>query len=481
MQLRAMGVVVGVAAVVASGAFGVTGSDKITTIAGVGKFGTGGFSGDGGPATSAQLSQPHAVAVDAQGSVYIADSNNNRIRKVGLGGTISTLAGTGRASGFSGDGGPATSAYLSSPRGVAVDGQRNIYIADYGNNRVRKVSPGGTITTFAGTGIQGFSGDGGPATSAQLYQPHGVAVDAQGNVYIAEYRGNRVRKVSPGGTITTLAGTGKAGFSGDGGPATSARLYAPAGVAVDGNRNVYIADQQNGRVRKVSPGGTITTFAGTGVNGFSGEGGPATSAQLANAFGVAVDKEGNVYIADADPPRMLKVAGGKLTRIAGRDPRGPSGGLGEGGPATSAQLSAPFGVAVDGKGSVYIAEVGYNTVRKVWNGSAPATATYAGFYSPSRNLSCEMADRDARGSYVYCQSVKAPKNVRMSLDGRLKICRGIKCLGNPAENTPALGYGRKITIGRFACSSQKSGVKCTVTRSGKGFLISRTGVRRIGR
>src|SRR6266498_3638770 len=258
MQLRAMGVVVGVAAVVASGAFGVTGSDKITTIAGVGKFGTGGFSGDGGPATSAQLSQPHAVAVDAQGSVYIADSNNNRIRKVGLGGTISTLAGTGRAS--------------------------------------------------------GFSGDGGPATSAHLYQPHGVAVDAQGNVYIAEYRGNRVRKVSPGGTITTLAGTGKAGFSGDGGPATSARLYAPAGVAVDGNRNVYIADQQNGRVRKVSPGGTITTFAGTGVNGFSGEGGPATSAQLANAFGVAVDKEGNVYIADADPPRMLKVAGGKLTR-----------------------------------------------------------------------------------------------------------------------------------------------------------------------
>jgi hypothetical protein len=173
--------------------------------------------------------------------------------------------------------------------------------------------------------------------------------------------------------------------------------------------------------RPVSPAGTITTFAGTGAGGFSGDGGPANSAQLFAPWGVAADGQGNVYIADTQNYRVREVGA-----------------------------------------------------------SATAEATYAGFYSPSHNLSREMADRDARGSYVYCQSVKAPKSVRMTVDGGLKICRGTRCLGNPAQNTPALGYGRKITIRRFGCLSQRNGIRCTVIRSGKGFLIRRSGVRRVG-
>jgi hypothetical protein len=192
-------------------------------------------------------------------------------------------------------------------------------------------------------------------------------------------------------------------------------------------------------------------------------------------MGLAVDGPGNVYIAGANVVRKVSPSG-KITTFAGTGTCGPV--VGNGGPATRAQLCYPSGMAVDGQGDLYIAEQARGRVRKV---GTSAKATYAGFYSPSRNLSCEMADRDARGSYVYCQSVKAPQNVRMSLDGRLKICRGTRCLGNPAETTPMLGYGRKITIGRFACSSQKSGVKCRVIRSGKGFLIDSKRVRRVGR
>ena len=343
MWLRAMGVVVAVAAFVVTGAFGVSSSGTITTIAGSGKQG---FSGDGGPAVAAQLRSAYEVAVDRQGNVYIADYDNYRVRKVSPGGTITTFAGTG-TEGFSGDGGPATSARLNAPIGIAVDGQGNVYIADFNNARVRKVNPGGTITTFAGTGVPGFSGDGGPATSARLYAPHGVAVDGQGNVYIADSYNQRVRKVSPAGTITTIAGTGRPGVSGDGGPATSAKMTYPRGVAADAQGNVYIFDGST-RVRKVSRGGTITTFAGRRASSF-GDGGPATSAQLRTPSGVAVDGQGNVYIADFPDHRVRKVsAGGTITTFAGT---GAGGFSGDGGPATSARLFAPYGVAVDGRGT----------------------------------------------------------------------------------------------------------------------------------
>ena len=372
--------VVAIAACVVTGALAVSGSDTITTIAGTG---VQGFSGDGGPATSAKLYAPTGVAVDGQGNVYIADHSGARVRKVSRGGTISTFAGTGGA-GFSGDGGPATSARVGTPYGVAVDGQRNVYISDRYNNRVRKVSPGGTITTFAGTGAYGSGsfGDGGPATSAQLRNPYGVAVDGQGNVYIADHGHSRVRKVNPGGTITTFAGTGVPGFSGDGGRATAAKLISPRGLAVDGRGNVYISDRDNNRVRKVSPGGTITTFAGTGesANDGDGDGGPATSARIQHPEGMVVDPQGNVYIAAGSSVRRVS-PGGTITTFAGGGRSNP----GDGGPATSAVLRAPDGVALDGIGNVYIAEA-WGRVRKVTVGTPAAAPTLTLGGAPTQRL-----------------------------------------------------------------------------------------------
>jgi sugar lactone lactonase YvrE len=380
---------VGVAAVatfVVAGASGGTtvaleGSDTITTFAGTGVFG---FSGDGGSATSANLNTPVGVAVDAQGNLYIADTGNNRVRKVAAkldafgniipGGIITTFAGSGVA-GFSGDGGPATTARLSSPWGVAVDGQGNVYIADEANNRVREVNGAGTITTVAGGGST--FGDGGPATSAQLSQPMGVAVDGQGNFYIADRGNSRVRKVTSGGTITTLAGTGVSGYSGDGGAASAAKVNLPAGVAADGPGNVYIADTNNHRVRKVDTFGIISTFAGSGVFGFSGDGGPATVAQLATPTGVALDAQGNLLIADDGNARVRRVdLGGTITTIAGNGTCCSSG-LGDGGPATSAQLLDPRGVALDAKGNLYIATAtGFAGARMRWVDAHSQTITF---------------------------------------------------------------------------------------------------------
>jgi NHL repeat len=375
-----------VAAIVATGAFGVSGGGTITTIAGTGKFGVwAGLSGDGVPATKARLGFPAGVAVDGKGNVYIADKDTYRVRKVDRDGTITTIAGTGRR-GFSGDGGSATSATLTEPVGVAVDEQGTVYIADPDSARVRKVNPGGTITTFAGNG-RGFLplGDGGPATSAQLNDPVGVAVDRKGNVYIADDGNNRVRRVSPGGTITTIAGNGTCDSSGkrlgDGGPATSAQLCGPAGIAVDEQGNVYIADGiLNMRVRKVNPGGTITTFAGNGK--CSDPGGGARTAELCDPVGVAVDGNGNVYIADNGDNRVRKVSPrGTMTAFAGTGETchlGEPCTLGDGGPATSAKL-VPTGVAVDAKGNVYIADGGNRRVRKVTvGGRSPAAGPVTG-------------------------------------------------------------------------------------------------------
>jgi sugar lactone lactonase YvrE len=208
---------------------------------------------DGGPASAARLLTPTGVAVDRRGNVYIVETDGHRVRKVSSNGTITTIAGMEGKFGYSGDGGPATSARLKQPHGVAVDRTGNVYIADTVNNRVRKVSSGGKITTFAGTGKPGFSGDGGPSGRARLHGPQDVAVDARGNVYILDFHNNRVRKVSSRGTITTVAGSGASGDSGDGGPATRASFVYPLGLAVDGKGNVYISDYGSNRVRKVRP------------------------------------------------------------------------------------------------------------------------------------------------------------------------------------------------------------------------------------
>jgi hypothetical protein len=328
---------------------------------------TAGYTGDGAAATSGELHTPSRVAVDSAGNIYIADSANNTVRKVTAStGFISTLAGTGTA-GFSGDGGTATSAKLSDPNGVSVDGAGNVYIADYSNNRVRKITVStGIIATVAGNGTQGYSGDGGQATSAELYTPGGATPDGAGNLYISDAQNNRVRKVSLAtGVITTVAGTGTGGYSGDGGLATSAKLSAPVSVAFDSAGNFYIADYENNVVRKVTIAtGFITTVAGTGTGGYSGDGGPATSAKLFLPCGIALDSAGNLYIADSTNNRIRKVDSGTgyISTVAGT---GTAGYTGNSGAATGAKLSVPNDVALAGAGSLSIADSSNNVIRKV--------------------------------------------------------------------------------------------------------------------
>ena len=331
--------------------------------------------GDNGPASESVLGNPQGVAVDSSGNLYIADSQNHRIRKVDSSGIITTVAGTGDG-GYGGDGGLATSAMLNNPSEVAVDGSGNLYISDTRNLRIRKVDSMGTITTIAGTGTSGYSGDGGLATSAMLNNPSGVAVDSSGNLYIADFQNLRIRKVNTSGTITTVAGIGRSGYSGDGGLATSAMLNNPSGVAVDGSGNLYIADSGNLRIRKVDTMGTITTVAGTGVRGYSGDGGLGTSAMLNDPSVVAVDGSGDLYIADRLNHRIRKVDNsGNIATVAGI---GRSGHSGDGGPATAARLDYPSGVAVDGSGDLYIADRFNHRIRKVDNSGNIATVAGIG-------------------------------------------------------------------------------------------------------
>ncbi|MEU5282089.1 RICIN domain-containing protein [Streptomyces asoensis] len=331
----------------------------IRTVAGTGDAGS---KGDGAPAVSAQLNRPYGVAVDSTGTVYAADYSGHRVRKITTDGKITTIAGTGVA-GPQGDGGPAVAAQLNGPREVAVDREGVVYIADSNNHRVRKVTPDGKISTVAGTGAAGFRGDGGPAAAAHLNLPLGVVVDGEGAVYIADYHNHRVRKVTPDGLISTAAGNGAAGSKGDGGPAISAQLNGLHGLAVGGAGDLYIADYKNNRVRRVAADGTISTLAGTGVAGFGGDGGPAASAQLNAPVGVAVDSEGAVYIADYSNHRVRRVTpDGKISTVAGT---GAAGFGGDSGPAASAQLNGPRKVAVDCVDSLYVTDHLNNRVRKI--------------------------------------------------------------------------------------------------------------------
>ncbi|HXB72405.1 MAG TPA: hypothetical protein VNY05_29475 [Candidatus Acidoferrales bacterium] len=388
----------------------------ITTVAG---NGTGGFGGDNGAATSAQLNQPRAVAVDSADNLYLGDTSNSRIRKVSSG-VITTVAGNGTA-GFGGDNGPATGAQLFFPSGVAVDSSGNLYIADASNSRIRKVT-NGVITTAAGNGTIGFSGDNGPATSAQLGQPLGIAVDDAGNLYIATYLTGRIRKVS-GGVITTLAGNG---LVGDNGPATSSQLNYPWGVAVDVAGNLYIADMENSRIRKVS-GGVITTTVGNGAPGFSGDSGPATSAPLAFPQGVAVDSSANLYIADTSNNRIRMVANGVITTVAGN---GPPGFSGDNGPATTAQLNFPVAISVDSSGNLYIADTNNNRIRRVANGvittvAGNGTPGFSGDNGPATSSQMNNPSGvavDSNGNVYFADS--ANRRIRKVANGVITTVAG---------------------------------------------------------
>ncbi|MDY6950912.1 MAG: RHS repeat-associated core domain-containing protein [Thermodesulfobacteriota bacterium] len=332
----------------------------IDTVAG---NGSSNYSGDGGLATQAGIAEPYSVAIDAAGNFFIAGPSLHRVQKVNaITGIITTVAGNG-TSGYAGDNGPATEAQISSPWDIALDSSGNLYIADTGNHCIRRVDTNGIITTVAGNGTSGYAGDNGPATQAQLETPYGIVVDSNDTLYVADTFNQRVRKVAPSGIISTVAGNGVCSHSGDDGPAIEAGLMYPHRVAVDAWGNLYISTPNTNRIRKVDTAGIITTVAGNGSKGYSGDRGPATTAQLRLPMDVAVDAHGNLYIADSYNHVVRKVdSAGIITTVAGDGTYGFSG---DGGPATRAALQYPYAIDFDAAGNLYMA-VRYNhRIRKV--------------------------------------------------------------------------------------------------------------------
>ncbi len=398
----------------------VGGDGTISTFAGSAGCG---FGGDGGPATQAFINRPQGISVDSIGNLYIADTGNNRIRKVTPQGIISTVAGNGQCC-YTGDGVQATSTAINDPYGVAVDQNGVLYIADTFNDRVRRVGTDGLITTIAGGNGRGYSGDGGPATASMLNWPAGVALDGGGNIYIADMFNHRARKITPDGIIRTIAGTGTTNFTGDQGPSSLATLNTPTGIAVDIAGNIYIADSQNFRVRRIDASGTITTYAGNGDYGFGGDGGQARAAVLNHPFSVLADVSGNVYISDTGNNRVREIApNGVITTVAG----GSAGGFdGDGGPATRALLKSPAGLALDGDGNLYIADSGNARVRKIdRNGTI---STFAGNgASPANGIGDGGPARDASFNYVGDVAFDAAGNLYIAdaLAGRIrKVSQG---------------------------------------------------------
>jgi uncharacterized protein (TIGR03437 family) len=389
--------------------------------------------GDNGPATTAGLAQPSGVAIDLAGNIIIADSSNLRIRKI-TNGAIATIAGNGLTS-YSGDGGPSLSAQIE-PVGIALDSAGSFYLADARNGRVRKVTKG-VITTIAGGSTQTYSGDGGPAVTARLSYPSSVAVDSSGNIYIADTLNNRVRKIS-GGVITTVAGNGQQGYAGDNGPAAAATLNIPNGVAVDAAGNLYIADSGNYRVRKIS-NGIITTVAGNGKQGFSGDGGPAANAQLGGAIQVAIDTEGILYIADQQNYRVRKVAGELISTIAGSS----YGYSGDGGPAIFANLS-PISVAVDFAGNLYITDYGNRLIRKISKSAISSIAGNREDGSNGENVLATMAQVTPWGIAVDLSG-----NVYFGDEQRVRVLTPVPAI-NPGGIASAANFLAPVAPGSIA-------------------------------
>jgi len=449
------------------------GAQIISTIAG---NGYAGYSGDGASANSAELYNPEYCAIDDLGNLYISDVSNHVIRKVNTSGVISTYAGyytvAWIAAGYGGDGGPATAARLNMPHGLAVDHLGNLFIADQQNFRIRKVDPSGIITTYAGIGSSGLTGDGGPATAAKLQNIWGIALDDVGNLYITEISGQRIRKVSTSGIITTIAGNGAAGYTGDGGPATAATLMTPIDVATDHSGNIYIADELNNCIRKVNSAGIISTFAGNGMVGFTGDGGPATNAQMHWPVGVTIDKStgpnaGYLYFSDEANQKIRQVStAGIINTIAGT---GAAGYNGDGIVATLAQLYSPYGVATDpSSGRVYIADAGNNRIRSINDGciisASPGNtictgmsvtytiATTPGCISPTYQWLVNGIPVGAGSTYTYTPS-----------SGDLVRCVRT-CSGGAPENSNIISMTVSSSLSpSITISSSASGVICAGT------------------
>ena len=325
--------------------------------------GASGYSGDGGPATKAAMNIPAGLTFDKHGNLYIADRANHRIRKVDKKGIITTVAGNG-TSGFSGDGGPATKASLNLPSGVVVDPKGNLYISDRSNNRIRVVNSKGIIKTFAGNGDEGYHGDNMPALKATIDKPFGLALDKDNNLYIADRGNNRIRKIDSSGLISTVAGDGGFYFIGDNGPAYRASIAGPTGVTVDGKGNIYIADRSNNRIRMVDKLGMIRTVMGTGQRDYNGDSELARETNLHLPFGVALDKEGDLLVIDRSHYRIRKLImkGNKVTTLAGNGVKQFGG---DGGPAQGANLEFPHGIDVDSKDNVIFADKAHFRIRKI--------------------------------------------------------------------------------------------------------------------
>ena len=332
-----------------------------------------GYSGDGGPGSLAQLNHPNSLSLDSNGNLFIADVVNNRIRKLNTTGQISTFAGTYNPD-FAGDGAAAELAHLAYPYGVAIDDLGQAFIADTLNHRIRKVNVNGIINTFAGTGVQGDSGDGSNATMAEIDTPYAMAVDKTGNLYFTEFDGHRIRMVNSAGIITTIAGTGVPGYSGDDGPATLASIDTPYGIVLDSIGNIYFSDSGNHRIRKIDKNGVITTYANN----------------IALPDGLVFDNSGNLYIADPATNRVLKMNTDKrIFVLAGT---GTAGFSGDGGPSEMAKLNGPSDVAVDSSGNVYIADNDNHRVRKVETDIQPPLITLIGDPVYSINVGDNFSD-----------------------------------------------------------------------------------------
>lgn len=375
---------------------------RVTTVAG---SGLAGDSGDGGPATGARIGRIEGMAIDRSGNIYLADAANYRIRRVDPSGTIDTIAGTGEW-GSDGDGGPAANATVTPVYGLATDQQGNLYISESWNDSVRKIDPQGTISTVAGTGEQGHSGDGGPATEARLNRPRGIAIDTAGILYIADANNHKVRRVDPNGTIATVAGTGDEGYSGDGGLATEARLNEPYAVAVDSFGNIYIADADNRTVRKVDRDGIITTAAGTGPRPRGRRSGIATEVYISRPRALAADHDGELYIADSWGDRLLRLDGkGRIAELIGTDQR---------------ELRGPDDVATDSAGNAYVAVGGRHRVLKIDPGGAVKPFAGNGRYGFSGDGGLAV---NARLAYPRGVAVDAEDNVYIadSANSRIRI------------------------------------------------------------
>jgi uncharacterized protein (TIGR03437 family) len=392
-----------------------TPSFNISTI--IGSAG-GGFSGDSGPAASAQINDPCALLVDGSGNIYIGDQLNYRVRKIagGIGGNISTVVGNGTAgdTGATGSGGAATSAEIRTPCGLALDHSGNLYLSDTANHEIKKVTTGGTITIVAGNGTGGFAGNNHPGTQAQFNNPVGLAVDSAGNLYIADSGNDQIRVLNPAGNMSAYAGNATAGYLGDTGPAGAAELDNPTDIAMDGAGNLYIADTNNGVIRKVTPGGgSITTVAGNGFSAFSGDGGPATQAALNRPRGVAVDSAGNIYIADTLNSRIRVVTpDGLIHTVAGT---GALGNSGDGGPASRAALFFPTVVRVDASGNVYVADSQNSAIRLLTPVAVPTVPpTVSGVNSASEFGASSAA---APGSWIEVHGANLAANTRLWTTG----------------------------------------------------------------